>query len=477
MFYIETPYKKEMTSKKYLLNLWIIIGLAIYPIIYMYCQNIQEVNISDISLLLVEYIAVAIIILFGIYFIIKSIHLSTLISALCIIYIYNFALFQKGINLVFPNLKYWHIVPIGIVIILHMIYFIKKINTKIIPDIIMIMSWVILGLLLVNLIPAVPDIISKVNWESQDDKNDNMVFRNGKSNLYWIILDECASFKTIQKYYGYTDMKIHETLLNLGFFISEDSRNECGNTDVVITNCLNLEYIANTQMNSIELKALKDNPQLITLFRNDGYIVRGIGNTDWLGIQSVSGGGTGDSSKTIEGFAIRDIILQNSIIGPILQFDGTASAKIILDTLEFLQNEKNITPDNSELNITYICSPHQPFLFNKDGNAVSAANYNNWTDKKYYLEQYIYIMSEITKCVENIIENDPNSIIILESDHGPRFNPEIPLEDRLNILNAVYYKGETIKEIDSKSSVNTWRTIINKLFNYSLENLEVKEGE
>ena len=108
---------------------------------------------------------------------------------------------------------------------------------------------------------------------------------------------------------------------------------------------------------------------------------------------------------------------------------------------------------------------------------MSATNYNNWTDKKYYLEQYIYIMSEITKCVENIIENDPNSIIILESDHGPRFNPEIPLEDRLNILNAVYYKGETIKEIDSKSSVNTWRTIINKLFNYSLENLEVKEGE
>lgn len=462
--------------KKYFVNVWIIVGLAIYPVIYMYCQNVEEVGFSDIGLLLTEYILISIAILTGITLVTKSVNISTLISAVCVVYIYNFAIFQKGINIIFPSLKYWHIVPIGFVIILHIAYAINKIKQEIITDIIRIMSWVILGLLLINIVPAVPSIVNRINSETQNKISDNTNSQNKDSNFYWIILDECANFKTMEQYYNYTDTEIREKLAGLGFFISDDSRNECGNTDVVLTNCFNLEYVANSQMDSTQLRALRENAKLITTFNENGYTVKGIGDTDWLGIESVSGG-TGDSGKTIEGFAIKDIVLQNSIIGPVIQFDGTESAKIILNTLEYLQNEKNISPNSSELNITYICSPHQPFLFDINGSAVSAANYNNWADEKYYLEQYIYIMREITKCVENIIENDPDSIIVLESDHGPRFNPEMPLEDKLVILNAVYFKGEAIEEIGNKSGVNTLRTVINRLFDYSWDDLEVKEGE
>ena len=124
-----------------------------------------------------------------------------------------------------------------------------------------------------------------------------------------------------------------------------------------------------------------------------------------------------------------------------------------------------------------MCTPHQPFLFDRNGGAVNPANYDNWEDEKYYLDQYIFVMDQMVQTVENIIENDPESIIIVQSDHGPRFNNEMPEEDKIAILNTVYFKGEEIPEIVGKSGVNTLRMVVNRQFGYHLEDLEVKESE
>ena len=51
--------------------------------------------------------------------------------------------------------------------------------------------------------------------------------------------------------------------------------------------------------------------------------------------------------------------------------------------------------------------------------------------------------------VESIVENDPNSIIIIQSDHSARASSDddlflniFSLEDMSSVFNAVYCKGE-----------------------------------
>ena len=83
------------------------------------------------------------------------------------------------------------------------------------------------------------------------------------------------------------------------------------------------------------------------------------------------------------------------------------------------------------------------------------------------------MMKKIQEVVTQIIKNDPNSIIIIASDHGPRFNKEVPDEKKKNVLQAVYYKGETVTEWEGLSSVNTLRSILAKQFDIDLDLVEV----
>lgn len=469
--------KKVFSDKKQLLvSLALVIGISIYPVMFMYCKNVAEVDFKEILPLLLLFSIVGMVMFAISIMLVRELNKSTLIAFAFVLLFSNYMLIQKGVMLLNGNLKYWHIMPICVVILLHISYFIKKrCNEKNLRDIVGILTIVVCALLLINLIPALPKMVEKSKNDSKVTENTIEVIDN-QPNIYWMVFDECASFPTIEKYYKYEDKDTYNYLLESGFTISDDSRNESGNTHSVLTNCLNLEYVVNSDMDYAEIEQYRKNPLLFQLLKENGYNIRGIGETEWLGVNSLNyNSETG--AQTVEGVGPNEIILQNTIIGPFVHYNGTKSAKLVLDTLTYFQKSENIQSNSSQFNFLYVNSPHQPFLFDEEGNAVKAINYNNWDDDRYYLGQYRFVMSQIEKTVNNILKYDSNAIIIIQSDHGPRFKDEIPYEDKINVLNAVYYQGKDMSEIDGKSDVNTLRTVLNRLFGYELEDLEVKDGE
>ncbi len=78
---------------------------------------------------------------------------------------------------------------------------------------------------------------------------------------------------------------------------------------------------------------------------------------------------------------------------------------------------------------------------------------------------------------ESIVKEDPNSIIIIMSDHGMRDHMKwgIKDEDVVNTLNMVYFRGEKIENYNGLCAVNSWRLILNKAFGFSLPMLDEKE--
>lgn len=469
--------KKNINLKKLIIPIILIVCISLYPVIFMYCKNVAETDFKEVFGLVLGYPMIGLLMWCACVFAFREIYKGTLLAFVFIAFISNYMLLQNLIVHFIPRLKYWHVLPLGIVIVLHIAYLIKKkLKEESIKDIVGILALVMGALLIINYVPAVPKIIEKSQNENQSIEGD-MAASGNQPNIYWMIFDECASFPVIEKYYHDTDKNVYNYLQDVGFFISDTSRNESGNTHAVLTNCINLEYVVNSDMDYAQMDEYHQNPKLYSILQENGYSVRGIGDTEWLGgVKSVNADG-GAGAQTVEGLGVKELILQNSVIGPFVQYSGTESAELILNSFKYMQNDDNFVPGSSQFNLLYLCAPHQPFLFDENGNDVMAINYNNWEDDKYYFGQYKFVMKEIKKTVESILQNDPDSIIIIESDHGPRFKEEIPFEDKINVLNAVYYRGEDISEIDGKSNVNTLRTVLNRLFGTTMEDLEVKDGE
>ena len=85
----------------------------------------------------------------------------------------------------------------------------------------------------------------------------------------------------------------------------------------------------------------------------------------------------------------------------------------------------------------------------------------------------------LTRFTENILRNNENSIIIIQSDHGYDFginyeNPsDMSLKQRFSILNAIYLPyGDEDVFYEGITPVNTFRIIFNEYFGTSYEILE-----
>lgn len=461
-------------TKNWLLSAALVVLAALYPVIFTYAQNVAEVDFVEVLSLVLVYPAIGLAIWGIMALVTKAPFRSALSAVLLVFFLANYMLFQKVVQMVLPDLKYWHILPIGLFVLGHIIYVIFRFKEKTFEDIIPIGAIVMVALLLINLVPAVPTIIQKASTNAQVQENNEGTENSTQPNIYWFVFDECASFSVMEKHYGFTDTTYQDHLTEKGFFISHTSRNESGNTNAVLTNCLNLDYVVNSDMSLAEIDTYTKNPPMYQLLKENNYTIRGVGDTMWLGeVESVTTSNEASGGQTVEGTGVQEMILQNTVVAPFVKYDGTAAGKVILDAFAYMQDDANISANSGMFTLTYLCTPHQPFLFDENGNDVAAANYNNWDDPQHYLGQYKFAMKNMCEMIDCILENDQDCVIIVQSDHGPRFKAGMTFAEQTNVLNAVYYRGEDISEIDGKSSVNTFRTVFNRLLGTDLEEVPV----
>ena len=459
---------KKKEKKAWILSIALVVFASLYPVIFTYAQNVSEVDFVEVISLAFFYPLMGLVLWGGFTIITKAPLRSALSTVLLVFFLSNYMLIQKVVQMIFENLKYWHILPMGLLVLGHIIYFIFRFEEKSYEDIVGVGGLIIVVLLLINWIPAIPTIYQKITYASEETKCLIEVENSNQPNIYWFIFDECASFSVIDNFYKYSDKTNYNTLISQGFYVSDTSRNGAIDTHRVLTNCINLDYVVKPSMDLVEIETYRSNPLLYKILQENGYELRGIGDTNWLNVESITTV-TKEQGETADGEGIVEMILRNTFVAPFLTISLSEMEKLILDTIGFFQNPENITPESSQFNFVYVCSPHVPFLFDENGNSVAAANYSNWEDPKYYIGQYRFVMDQIVKVTDTIIEKDPNSVIVLQSDHGPRHTAGLTFEQKTSVLNCVYYMGEDISQIEGKSSINTWRLVLNRLLDCDLK--------
>lgn len=470
-----------MNRKQLLFGQCALALLSIYPVLSLYINNINEVRIIEIILPILMNITIIEIIMFLIKFITKN-YISSIVYACIIFYIIMY--FKLIDENQMSSIPYWNSVPLVLYITIVLLFIIHKTKLRKVLDKILLFSVIgIIASLSVSIINNIDQIKILSSNETFSDKkvefiedNNSMEFykKNELPNIYYIILDEYSSFKQMKKWYDFDNKEFYDFLKKHNFNIIEDSRNESMNSSTIYitTNLINISYVS-VDNNYIKANKLRDQPFLFKLLDKYGY------NVNYQGGPQIGWNNSKIkiSSTTIEGYTLLDIIYGNNILYPLFEKNINVMQQKELDLYNYLENYINIVKKSSFLYIHFRAG-HVPLIFNENTINTPDKFFNN-IDKSLYIGQIKYTNSRIMQMVSNIIEKEPDSIIIIQSDHSQRNlrnasrKKIIPVKDSQQVFNAVYYKGETLEFDNTLSGVNTVRLVIDKILNTNLGVIDV----
>lgn len=471
-------------KKKKVISAGSLVLTILYPCLFMYFQNVDQGKFAEIIPAVCKLGAVAIVVLLFSWFLLKEATKTFLYADLVMFEVINFNTVYSFLKKGFPALR-TIIYSCGVAILFLVILWIMKKKAFDGLNACKIIAIVFGILICVNFITAVPGLIHKIVPAStgNDAALADVKFKGEKPNVYYFIYDEYGGVENLIHYYDFDNKQMIEKLSDENVNVSSSSRNEESiYTSTIVPNLLNLSYVASDEDYSIDNIEKTENCILYQLFRNNGYSVNMIDHLGFLKSE-----GCHLLNTDLKGDTISTYIINNSLIKQLDTVIERVKSKVNGGGMTYVGRTRNILQlieessdyvqhDQPTFTIGYIQSPHDPIMFNEDGTVLPEDQWHNWANKELYIGQLKYINQNIEKAIENIKKNDPDALIIIQSDHGSRY-PHWMVEDygaepydeniedyyMQNILNCVYYKGEQI-DIEGLSGVNTLRTTFNYVF-------------
>lgn len=464
----------KLNNKNIMASLISIITVAIYPIIFIYTKNAHEIYISQIIYPLIIAVFATLFLLLVLLFVFKDLGKTALFSIISLLVFWYYGFLYSLIESVVPAFRHWYFLLIILLLLFHIIVCLKKskMGKGNIVKLVSIFGFTFLLLSVFNIAVAMPTIATKYS-KVKEDNLAKVEVKNNLPNVYFIILDEYSSFEMIKKVYDYDNSEFREFLTNKEFTVSDSSESTFPFTNVVVTNLINLDNVATLEMPEVEKYKLRENAKLFNVLKSYGYKTHAIDTCYqyFEGMEMVNADIV-EPRETQRADDLYQMLLRNTLIKPFISFKSYDERyyNIILTAFHNLKTESQ---NNNKHKFIYahILSPHEPFIFDENGNIVDVGKEHNWDDKSIYLGQYKYVTKRITDIINSITQYDPYSVIILQSDHGARFNLK-DMENSKQILNAVYYRGQKMDSIEGLSGLNTLRLVLNKLLGTNFEILE-----
>jgi hypothetical protein len=340
-----------------------------------------------------------------------------------------------------------------------------------------------------------------------------------KPDIYYIVLEDYASNKTLKSIYSYDNSPFLNELRTEGFTINEAAHSNYSRTRDSVPSTLSMDYLVSTQKrfrnaesSEFPMRAILDAPPAIQALQRQGYQYLHIGSwwTDTRKIPSATNNYADPFKidalglhKTMTEFEYN--ILSKSVFSRFLTH-GLSIGSLKVYSMAILSQREVVNYQLDTLNalaessiqggrfiFAHFMSPHPPFLFDADG---AIPTYGTESDdqgasaEKKYVNQLLYINNQVEKTIKNIQKNAKTPpIIILQSDEGPHpremgtsepeeFDvtklPDNKLEQKYGTLAAYSLPGaspDVLARLDSP--VNTFRVVLDNYFGYDLPNLPV----
>jgi hypothetical protein len=308
-----------------------------------------------------------------------------------------------------------------------------------------------------------------------------LVLDNEKQNklpdIYYIVLDEYAGNQSLKQNFSFDNSEFYKELDKKGFLISSKSFSHYPYTILSVPSSLNMQYLHfNNEIieSKSQIRFITDNNLVMkNLDRNGYYMVSFFAGNEAMGNNNLI-----DEKVCGEKYFISHYIAE---IFPEEQLKEKRNG--ILCTFEKMGKVKDKISQPIFV-YSHFSLPHDPFVVNDQGDLqiFDEKNSNDEKLKQAYIQQLKFANKMSIKVIDEILsDNERDSIIILQSDHGERskINWENPTNDMtkqaLNNINAIYLPNIDDDFTHTKiSNVNTFRVIFNEYFNSEFELLDEK---
>ena len=480
---------EEKKSGSILLNILASLLVALLPFVYFLSRNISQLSLNDILLTLGVVVLHWLVLFILCLLILRDFSKASLLTSIIILPVSGFRVGINFVNRYFPAFYYWHglillLLSFGILCYLTNRFIKKEYAFKINQ----IIGAVFLFLILFNGVPVAYKQIKE--WKPQNKPTNIVSVEQNKKtdaqarpNIYFFIFDEYSGPEGLERFYNFDNHQFYRRLTDLGFNVSMTSHSHAIVTVEEIPNLLNLfsDATNNTKMDKDSM--LKD-PILFTTLQNLGYDLNLINDQGFISTPDTYFKYKFESQDVFQvDESLLTLLIDKSLYYPLRH---VAKGKRLIELRKAFDYavESSTFQESNLFTVAYFMFPHNPFVVDEHGNDLNVSEARNWKDNDIYIGQLKYASKVILDMVEKIQKNDPHSVIILMSDHGSRrlfrlyLNAEVEIENydleayyARNILNAVYFSGETI-DIEGHSGVNTLRMVLDRLFSLGLGLIE-----
>jgi len=310
-----------------------------------------------------------------------------------------------------------------------------------------------------------------------------------KPDIYYILLDGYGGTKIMKQDLDFDNYGFLSELTNKGFFAPDSSFSNYPSTLWVMSSLFSMNYLPSPENSQSDaeynflLSEISKNNEVMRNFDYLGYEIINFQPKGFVPFSSSFVDQTFCQQENLGQTKFGNVLLRTTILSffynQLLLEDDRTSILCGFSEISDL-TEKN---DNPIFVYMHLRIPHPPHVFGPNGEYViggqSQTEEGSFIDEQKYVDSIKFANKKILKVVENILENNEKSIIIIQSDHGFDFgiNYENPsdrsLKQRFSNINAIY-SPDADKDIfyEGMTPVNTFRMIFNEYFDASYVMLE-----
>jgi len=459
---------------------------AIFPILFLFAYNIDEVPATDLLLPMLVVIIGTLILLLSLRLITKSYNKIAIIASSFLILFFSAGYIRDLISSEIEggfsgSIFFWG--PLWALLFITGGFLVIKARSNFftLTKFLNVVAITLVIISLVNIsIYEIKTIIlgqEEIHKEGNGFDLDNL---DSLPDIYYIILDGYAGEYALKQIYNYDNSEFTDYLTNKGFYIASRSRSNYGQTVESVASSLNMEYV--NDLKSSDIYEMLPNNKVSQFLKSRGYRY----------IFITTGFFPKGMSKYAETYPLRRSIpelifsdftthlIKTTALAPLVYFitalTSTPARSYMLLTCDMLADMPNIKEPTFVY--AHIMAPHPPYIFDRDGNPVSMQD-NSFENKEGYLGQLIFISKKVETLVDEILsKSDVEPIIILQGDHGPKLTVKalgIPNSEfiKFNILNAYYLPGKDNRLLyETITPVNSFRIVFNLYFDTDYELLK-----
>lgn len=484
--------------------------LAIFPVFFLYSQNIAETQIGEIVRPLVLSCILALISLLVFRLILRSNRKAAIMTSLSLILFFSFGRFSGFLGLDpdhWVNLEVMEVNPIKLVaivsaVIFALVFILLLLTRRKLEKWTTSLNGVALLLILVQVGTLAYGRVAHLGeTDSYGDQPLSMTMPDDPPDIYFIVVDAYGRHDVLKEMYGFDNSDFLAHLQSLGFRIGKYSNSNYCQTMLSLPATLNLNYLQGI----VKLVPESSNRTILsTLFQHCLFL----NELQRLGYEVVTfktGYAATNFKRADECFSnglelseFENSLLNSTPIPLIMrkllpQYDmHRRRIEGILNTLpELHRKEKPL------MVFAHIAAPHPPFVFGPDGEHVNPDRPFSFSDGNHYLEnggttegyvkgyhdQITYLTSRLQETVDRILSHYPGEkpLIIIQGDHGPGSElhwqnaTKTNQRERLGILNACLLPNlDSTAFYDEITPVNTFRLIVDAYFSGRFTRLEDK---